>query len=159
MKVEWRRKRRRPERRWLDRVWDGIKEKGLSREVVFGGVCHCTSMAHKCGNKMKRKKTKAYIRGVFCCLSYNNIMWSQNNSVTTKVLTNPCHVGLHTPVESSSPAKGVLVSRVGDGTLRLYQLCRLRRAWDDRDGFVGFAQHRLRHDLFTTEGAFVQLEQ
>ena len=28
MKVQWRRRRGRPRRRWLDRVRDGIKEKG-----------------------------------------------------------------------------------------------------------------------------------
>ena len=29
--------------------------------VLHGGVCHRTSMPHKCGNKTKRKKTKAYV--------------------------------------------------------------------------------------------------
>ena len=35
MKVEGRRKRGRPKRRWLDRVRDAIKEKGLSGEEVY----------------------------------------------------------------------------------------------------------------------------
>ena len=35
MKVQGRRKRGRPKRRWLDRVRDDIKEKGLSGEEVY----------------------------------------------------------------------------------------------------------------------------
>ena len=35
MKVQRRRKRGRPKRRWLDRVRDDIKEKGLSGEEVY----------------------------------------------------------------------------------------------------------------------------
>ena len=35
MKVQGRRKRGRPKRRWLDRMRDGIKEKGLSGEEVY----------------------------------------------------------------------------------------------------------------------------
>ena len=35
MKVQGRRKRGRPKRRWLDRVRDDIKEKGLSAEEVY----------------------------------------------------------------------------------------------------------------------------
>ena len=34
-KVQGRRKRGRPKRKWLDRVRDGIKEKGLSEEEVY----------------------------------------------------------------------------------------------------------------------------
>ena len=35
MKVQWRMKRGRSNRRWLDRVSDDIKEKGLSAEEVY----------------------------------------------------------------------------------------------------------------------------
>ena len=35
VKVQGRRKRGRPKRRWLDRVRDDIKEKGLSEEDVY----------------------------------------------------------------------------------------------------------------------------
>ena len=35
MKVQGRRKRGRPKRRWLDRVTDDIKEKGQSWEEVY----------------------------------------------------------------------------------------------------------------------------
>ena len=34
MKVQGRRKKGRPKRRWLDKVKDGIKEKGLSADEV-----------------------------------------------------------------------------------------------------------------------------
>ena len=36
MKVHGRRKRGRPNRRWLDKVKDDIKEKGLSADEVYG---------------------------------------------------------------------------------------------------------------------------
>ena len=42
MKVKRRRNRGRLKRRWLDKVEDDIKEKGLSD----GGVCHRTSRPH-----------------------------------------------------------------------------------------------------------------
>ena len=35
MKVQWRRKRGRPKRRWLDKVKDDIKEKGLSADELY----------------------------------------------------------------------------------------------------------------------------
>ena len=35
MKVQWRRKRRRRKRRWLDRVRDDIQEKGLFADEVY----------------------------------------------------------------------------------------------------------------------------
>ena len=35
MKVQGRRKRGRPKRRWLDKVKDDIKEKGLSADNVY----------------------------------------------------------------------------------------------------------------------------
>ena len=38
MKVQGRRKRGRPKRRWLDRVRDDIKEKGLSGEELYDRV-------------------------------------------------------------------------------------------------------------------------
>ena len=60
MKVQGRRKRGGPTRRWLDIVRDDIKEKGLlgrnCTTVLHGGVCHRTSTTHKSRNKMKRKK-------------------------------------------------------------------------------------------------------
>ena len=44
MKVQGRRKRGRPKRRWLDKLKDDIKEKGPSAmkctTVLHGGVCH-----------------------------------------------------------------------------------------------------------------------
>ena len=36
IKVQGRRKRGRPKRRWLDKVKDDIKEKGLSADDVYG---------------------------------------------------------------------------------------------------------------------------
>ena len=60
-KVQGRRKRGRPKRRWLDRVRDDIKEKGLScTTVLHGGVYHRTSTPPKSGNKMKRKRKIVY---------------------------------------------------------------------------------------------------
>ena len=62
MKVQGRRKRGRPKRRWLDKVNDGIKKNELSadevydRAVLHGGVCHHTPTPHKSGNTMKEKK-------------------------------------------------------------------------------------------------------
>ena len=54
MKVQGIRKRGRPKRRWLDKVKDDIKEKGLSASrlmmcttVLHGGVCHRISTPHK----------------------------------------------------------------------------------------------------------------
>ena len=35
MKVQWRRKRGRPKRRWLDKVKDDIIDNGLSADVVY----------------------------------------------------------------------------------------------------------------------------
>ena len=35
MKVQWRRKRGRPKRRWLDRVSGDVKEKGLSVDEAY----------------------------------------------------------------------------------------------------------------------------
>ena len=61
MKVQGRRKRGRPKKRWLDKVKDDIGEKGLLADGVYttvlpGGLCHRTSTPHKSGNKMKEKK-------------------------------------------------------------------------------------------------------
>ena len=62
MKVQGRKKRGRHTIRWLDKVKDDIKEKGLSADEVYdrtclhGGVCHHTSTPHKSGNKMKEKE-------------------------------------------------------------------------------------------------------
>ena len=60
MKVQGRRKRGRPKRRWMDKVKDDIKEKGLTE--LHGGVCHRTSTPHKSGIKMKEKKKCFLIR-------------------------------------------------------------------------------------------------
>ena len=58
MKVQGRRKRGRPKRRWLDKVNDDLKDKGLSvDDVLHGGVCHRPPTPHKGGNKMKEKNT------------------------------------------------------------------------------------------------------
>ena len=38
MKVHGRKKRGRPKRRWLDKVEDDIKEKGLSADDVYNGA-------------------------------------------------------------------------------------------------------------------------
>ena len=46
-------------RRWLDKVKDDIKEKGLAADEVYdratswAGECHRTSTPHKSGNNMK----------------------------------------------------------------------------------------------------------
>ena len=40
MKVQGRRKRVRPKRRWLDKVNDDIKEKGLSADDVYDSSYH-----------------------------------------------------------------------------------------------------------------------
>ena len=52
IKVQGRRKRGIPKRRWLDKVKDDMK----CTTVLHGGVCHRTSTPHKSRNKMKRKK-------------------------------------------------------------------------------------------------------
>ena len=61
MKVQGRRKRGRSKRRWLDKVKDDIKEKGMSADDVYDRatwrrICHRTSTPHKSGNKMKEGK-------------------------------------------------------------------------------------------------------
>ena len=61
MKVQGRTKRRTPKRRCVDRVWDDIKEKGLSEKEVDGRatwrcMTHRTSNPYKSRKKMKRKK-------------------------------------------------------------------------------------------------------
>ena len=52
IKVQGRRKRGIPKRRWMDKVKDDMK----CTTVLHGGVCHRTSTPHKSGNKRKRKK-------------------------------------------------------------------------------------------------------
>ena len=45
--------------RWLDKVKDDIKQKGLSADDVYdlhGGICHRTSTSHKIVNKMKKTR-------------------------------------------------------------------------------------------------------
>ena len=61
MKVQGRKKIVRPKRRWLDKVKDDIKEKGLSADEVYDRAtwrrkCHRTSILHKSGNTSKTKK-------------------------------------------------------------------------------------------------------
>ena len=63
MKVQGRRKRRRPKRRWLDKVEDDIKENGLSADDVYDRATWMRmpsyiATPHKSGNKMKEKKRK-----------------------------------------------------------------------------------------------------
>ena len=60
MKVQGRRKRGRPKRRWLDKVKDDIKEKGLSADYVYDHATWRRMSSyvdpHKSGNTMKEKK-------------------------------------------------------------------------------------------------------
>ena len=49
MKVQGRRKRGRPKRRWLDRVRD---DKNKCTTMLHGCICHRTSTPHKSGNMM-----------------------------------------------------------------------------------------------------------
>ena len=62
MKVQGRRKRGKPKRRWLDKVKDDIKEKGLSAAEVYDRatrrVCHGTSTPHKSGVVKTKEKKK-----------------------------------------------------------------------------------------------------
>ena len=59
MKVQGRRKRGRPERRWLDKVEDDIKENGLSADGVYDRATWRRMLTpHKSGNKMKEEKKK-----------------------------------------------------------------------------------------------------
>ena len=71
MKAQGRSKRGRPNRRWLGKVKDDIKEKELSADkcttVLHGGVCHHTSTPHKSGNKTKEKKKNT--------IQYNQIVF------------------------------------------------------------------------------------
>ena len=58
MKVHGRRKIGRLKRRWLDKVKDDIKEKGLSADQVYNRATwrHMSPTPHIGGNKMKEKK-------------------------------------------------------------------------------------------------------
>ena len=62
MEVQGRRKRGRPNRRWLDKVKDDIKEKGLSADEMYDRttwMCRpyvIVSTPRKSGNKMKEKR-------------------------------------------------------------------------------------------------------
>ena len=55
MKVQGRRKRGRPKRRWMDKVKEDIKEKGLSADDVYDRATW-RHTPHQSGNKMKDKK-------------------------------------------------------------------------------------------------------
>ena len=64
MNVQGRRKKGRPKRRWLDKVKDDIKEKGLSADDAYDSATwrRMLSTPHKSGNMMKeKKKTKKKI--------------------------------------------------------------------------------------------------
>ena len=64
MKLQGRRKRGRPKRRWLDKLKDDIKEKGLSADEVYDrATWRRTSTPHKSGNNMKEKKKKKTRQG------------------------------------------------------------------------------------------------
>ena len=59
MKIQGRRKRERPKRRWLDKVKDDIKEKEMSGDEVSTVLWRRMSSymaSHKSGDKMKTKK-------------------------------------------------------------------------------------------------------
>ena len=59
--VQGRRKIGRHKRRWLDRVSNYIKEKGLSREEMYDhATLRHTSTPNKSGNMIKRKKKKMF---------------------------------------------------------------------------------------------------
>ena len=66
MKVQGRRKRGRPQRRWLDKVKDVIKENGLSTDVLFNRATwrRMPSYPRKNGNKMREKKKITYLNKV-----------------------------------------------------------------------------------------------
>ena len=71
IKVQGRR-RERPKRRWLDRVRDDIKEKGLSGGGGGGVYDHATwrhtsSNSHQSGNKIQKKKTADYATSAMPC--------------------------------------------------------------------------------------------
>ena len=66
MKVQGRRKRGRPKRRWLDRVRDDVKENGLLTEEVYDRAYMEAYVIehrpqHKSRNKMKMKMKKKKI--------------------------------------------------------------------------------------------------
>ena len=59
MQVQGRRKRGRPKRRWMDKVKDDIKEKGLLVDDMYDrATWRRTSTPHKSGNKTKKEKKK-----------------------------------------------------------------------------------------------------
>ncbi len=67
IKVQRRRKRGRPKKRWLDKVKDDIKEKRLSVDEVYDRatwrrivICHRTSTPHKSGNNMKKRLSREH---------------------------------------------------------------------------------------------------
>ena len=69
MKVQGRRKRGRPRRRWLERVRDDIKENGLSADDMYDrATWRRMSTPHKCGNKRRKKKyNKCYVPQCIAC--------------------------------------------------------------------------------------------
>ena len=63
--LQGRRKRGRPNRRWLEKLRMTSKRRDcrlmMCTTVLHGGVCHHTSTPHKSGNKMKEKKKKNWV--------------------------------------------------------------------------------------------------
>ena len=87
IKIQGRRKRGRPKRRWLDKVTDDIKEKGLYR-----GVCHHTSTSHKSWNKMKRRK-KVEVN-IYQPQRFQGKRWKSNiYLVYANLRSFSCHMG------------------------------------------------------------------
>ena len=63
MKVQW--KSGRPRRRWLDRLRDDIKEKGLSADELYDrATWRRTPTRHKCGNKTKKNASEVARHGL-----------------------------------------------------------------------------------------------
>ena len=62
MKIQGRRTKGRPKRRWLDKVKRRDCRLMMCTTVLHGGVCHRTSTPHKSGNKMKEKRKNHWSR-------------------------------------------------------------------------------------------------
>ena len=71
MKVQGRRKRRRPKRRWLDKVKDDIKEKGLSADDVLDPYVIIHRPHIKVGIRCKSKWMRCNKTFHWCKPNYN----------------------------------------------------------------------------------------